>query len=88
MNPRPFNIVVCLIGIFLIVLSFFGEASAMSAASTIGGATAKAPEAQPAIHHIEKEARNQWFWCRIAGGSIVLLSICIDVQLSWKTKSA
>jgi len=86
MNPRLLNGLVCAIGIFLFVLSFVGMATAMSSASVIGGASAKSPEAYPAIKAMDKNVRREWFWCRIAGGTIVVLAICIDLQLARKRK--
>lgn len=86
MISRVLNALVCMIGVFLIGLSFAGMASATSAASGIGGASAKSPEAYPAIQAMKSNIHREWFWCRIAAGGIVILTICIDFHLVGKIK--
>ena len=82
MNLRLLNGLICSIGIFLFALSFVGTATAISSASVIGGASINSREAYPAIKAMEKNVRREWFWCRVAGGAIVVLTICLDLQLA------
>ena len=86
MNIRLVNGLICILGVFLFALSFFGTATAMSSSSVIGAASIRSPEAYPAIKAMEKNVRSQWLLCRIAGGAIFVLTICIDLQLTKKKK--
>jgi hypothetical protein len=81
MSPRFLNRLVCLIGVFLIILSIFGESASTRAATVVQNAGIASSGVSRAIRAAEQKVRYRWFWCRLAGGAVIVLTVIIDRQL-------